>query len=36
MAELQLSFDAWKEGDVAPAKLKVPVRLPEAQAAKKR
>jgi hypothetical protein len=34
MAVLELSFDAWKEGRVAPTKLKVPVRLPETKAVK--
>jgi len=36
MAEVALSFDAWKEGGVAPTKVKVPVRLPELKAAKPR
>ncbi len=30
MAQVVLSFDAWKEGQVTPARVEVPVDLPEA------
>jgi hypothetical protein len=36
MADAEFSFDSWKEGGVAPVKLKVPVRLAELKVAQPR
>jgi hypothetical protein len=36
MAKVEFSFEAWKEGGVAPAKLNVPVRLAELKVAQPR